>query len=69
MTIKVISFLGDLSDGSHISNLELLPKRIKEFKPFELSTYQKVIEEVDKDIEIKTLKDRFEKIDELLFKE
>ena len=69
MTIKVISFLGDLSDGGHISILELLPKRIKEFKPFELSTYQKVIEKVDKDIEIKTLKDRFEKIDELLFKE
>ena len=65
MGLTVLSIISVL----HIKNLELLPKRIKEFKPFELSTYQKVIEEVDNDIKIKTLKDRFEKIDELLFKE
>jgi hypothetical protein len=44
---KVVSFLGETEDGGFVMDIELHPKRISSFKPFELERYEKVIKFID----------------------
>jgi len=66
---KIVSFLGETEDGGFVMDLELHPKRISSFKPFELERYEKVIKFIDSKYSEINKKERFELIDSLLYSE
>lgn len=64
---KIISYLGDKEDGGFVLDLDLHPKRMLEFIPFEESDYDKVISFIDSNHPNLGMRERWEMIDKLLF--
>lgn len=66
---KVINYFGELDDGGVVLDLQLSPKRISNFKPFELRKYRKIQEKIEKENESMNDYEKVELIDKLLFDE
>lgn len=67
METMVLNFFGKLSNGGQVMGIELPPKRMKNFKPFSLEKYRKVVDKVSKDFPDLNFAQRVNKIDKLLF--
>lgn len=64
---KIIDFFGKKDDGGIVMDLELHPKRMLDFIPFEESEYDKVIAFINSKYPDLDMMERWEMIDKLLF--